>query len=307
MTANIPSVITKVAQNTGYTPDTVARVAWACITEPGDPKIGRLIQQVGPAEALEQALHGQVDILGGLRIYGLRDTARAISYLDAVEHPLQLTREQGLHLLTPDSEEWPHPVDALGPASPIALWAAGNLHPLHRPKIALDGTTAPSGYGTHLTIDLATGLSDHGWAIVTGDTMGTDLIAVKATIASGGRAIVVTPRSLRTPRHAADAGLISQVLRRGCLLSELPPSAPKAATGFTRRHSILAALADKTVITEAELGSGALTTAEQAHELHRRLGATPVLKTSAAAAGYAYLVEHCGAHLVDTADDIDYL
>ena len=73
---------------------------------------------------------------------------------------------------------------------------------------------------------------------------------------------------------------------------------------FLHRNRLIAALAPGTVVVEAGLRSGSLSTARRAEELNRVVGAVPGPVTSAASAGCHELVRDGVAVLVTGAEDV---
>ena len=83
----------------------------------------------------------------------------------------------------------------------------------------------------------------------------------------------------------ANAGLFRRILDDGALVSELPPGCAPYRQRFLARNRLIAALGVGTVVVEASLRSGSLSTAGRAFELGRHVAMVPGPVTSAASAG----------------------
>src|SRR5690348_10291187 len=115
---------------TGSVPDDVrrARAALNAITEPGDPRVARLVSALGAVE-LHDRLAEDVD-LAGLR----SETAERLAGVD-VDRLLRDAAARGIRFLVPGDAEWPAGLDDLtgveelngmtGP--PLGLWVRGSL------------------------------------------------------------------------------------------------------------------------------------------------------------------------------------
>jgi DNA processing protein len=98
--------------------------------------------------------------------------------------------------------------------------------------------------------------------------------------------------------------LLDAVARAGAVVSEVPPGCAPYRSRFLARNRLIAALARATVVVEASLRSGSLTTAREARLLHLPVGAVPGPVTSMASAGCHALVRETDAVLVTDAGEI---
>jgi DNA processing protein len=109
------------------------------------------------------------------------------------------------------------------------------------------------------------------------------------------------------PYPAAHARLLDEIRSGGLLVSEVPPGSPPLRRRFLIRNRLIAALTRGTVLVEAGLRSGALSTARHARRLGRGLMVVPGPVTSAMSAGCHRLLrdhrEECA--LVADARDIE--
>jgi DNA processing protein len=102
------------------------------------------------------------------------------------------------------------------------------------------------------------------------------------------------------PEHA---GLATEVIRQGALVSEAPPRAFPQRGSFPSRNRIVSGLGLGTVVVEAADRSGALITARLAGEQGREVFAVPGPIDSRMSRGCHGLIRD-GAKLVESVDDI---
>jgi DNA processing protein len=104
------------------------------------------------------------------------------------------------------------------------------------------------------------------------------------------------------PYPRSHLGLYNDIVRRGMILSELPPGAKSHGGSFPNRNRIIAALAKLVIVVEAPHKSGALYTAQFAMDLGRDLAIVPGPIDSPQSAGSNLLLRD-GAHPILTFDD----
>jgi DNA processing protein len=281
--------------------DAHARAGLSRLIEPDDAALGSFVESMG-AEA----------VLARIREGTLQST-RLASYrarLPDLDVPADLARaaKVGSRLVTPDSEEWPSAVDDWGPRRPLALWVSGtgDLAALARRAVAVVGARACTDYGEHVAAELAAGLGDRGWTVISGAAFGVDAAAHRGCLAVAGDTVAVLACGVDVVYPSSHQRLIADIRARGVVVSELPPGARPTKTRFLGRNRIIAALGKGTVVVEAAHRSGALNTAGHTVELSRALMAVPGPVTSAMSGGCHTLIQAMNASLVtDAADVVD--
>ncbi|WP_205705643.1 DNA-processing protein DprA [Kineococcus indalonis] len=281
----------------------LARAAWSRLVEPGDAAAAALVAEVGAALALEAVVTGRGPRRWRTRLEDtdpLADLARA--------------RAVGGRLVVPGDDEWPAGLDDLahhgGPerplGAPLALWVRGPAHLAGavRRSAAVVGSRASTAYGEHVTSEIAAGLAERGFTVVSGGASGVDAVAHRAALAVGGTSVAVLAGGVDRPYPAGNAALLGRLAREGALVSEVPCGADHTRWRFLERNRLIAAATLGTVVVEAAWRSGALSTAERAERLLRPVGAVPGPVTSAASAGCHRLLRERGAVCVTCADDV---
>ncbi len=265
-------------------------------------------------------------------VFGAHETAERVRRLDVPDrvraivrsrHDIDRSREDlqilcrlGGRLVTPDDPEWPgwqfqsfEMVDTKRMPSgraPLALWVVGehSLSEVTSRAAALVGTRACTGYGEHVTAELATGLVARDVAVVSGGAYGIDGVAHRAALACEGITIAVLAGGVDVPYPAGHSGLLYRIARHGLVISEYPPGVRPARYRFLTRNRLVAALSGATVVVEAGIRSGAANTAAWARGLGRPVGAVPGPITSVASAGTHIEIAERGARLIGCAQDV---
>lgn len=282
-------------------PDVLSRVVLSRLTEPGDEELGRWVLRLGAPEVLARVRAGS---LNSNRL----DHYRARLEVADGGLDLRLAARAGARLVVPGDDEWPSPLDDLDAKRPVLLWVSGrpDLAHLTRRAVAVVGARACTPYGEHVAADIAAGLGDRGWTVVSGGAYGIDAAAHRGALAVGGATVAVLACGIDLVYPAAHEDLLAQVRSTGAVVSELPPGSRPMRGRFLHRNRVIAALARGTVVVEAAVRSGARNTATHADSLSRPVMAVPGPVTSSTSAGCHELVRVAGAALVtDAADVVD--
>lgn len=205
----------------------------------------------------------------------------------APERDLEAMDRMGGTLTIPEDHTWPRRVGTLGAAAPFALWVRGrpDLDAMTGRALSLVGSRASTGYGERVARDLADGLVARGFTVVSGGAHGIDAEAHRAALAVGGRTVVLLASGVDRLYPAGNRRLMEAATVDGAVVSEVPPGSTPFRQRFLARNRVIAALGGATVVVEAALRSGALSTANHAAGIMRPVGAVPGPVTSMASAG----------------------
>ncbi|GAA5058663.1 DNA-processing protein DprA [Streptomyces similanensis] len=283
--------------------EAVARVFLGRVVEPGDATVGRWVRELG-AVAVVRRLRD-----GGPRLAGVSD--RRWSGLCAraapadPERDLVTAREAGVRFVCPGDPEWPRQLDDLGDARPLGLWLRGgpSLRLWALRSVAVVGARACTEYGAHMAAELAAGLADRGWVVVSGGAYGVDGAAHRGALGSAGATVAVLACGVDRPYPRGHAALIDRIAEQGLVVGELPPGDHPTPSRFIVRNRVIAALTRGTVVVEAAYRSGSLVTARAAQRLGRHTMGVPGPATSARSAGVHALLRD-GATLVTDASEV---
>jgi DNA processing protein len=271
-----------------------ARVAWARLAEPADPVAAELVRAVGA----EQALH----IIDPGSTLAARIASR-LELLD-VRRDFDLADRVGARIIIPGDPEWPHGLLALA-NPPYCLWVRGpgDLATDCARSVSLVGARAATGYGVHQAKELAGGLADRDFAVVSGAAYGIDGAAHEGALALDGVTVAVVAGGVERPYPAGHTQLLTRIAESGLVVSEVPPGSAPTRWRFLSRNRLIATLSQGTVVVEAGLRSGSRNTARQARDHHRVVCAVPGPVSSAVSAGCHELIRE-GATLVTDAAEV---
>ncbi|MGW6534877.1 DNA-processing protein DprA [Streptomyces sp. NPDC055011] len=301
--APTPAPVPTPPPGTGDT-ERLARAALTRIVEPGDEQAGHALRTHDATTLLALLRDPREPPLPGTgtrRLAGWRHRARTTTPEADLDHITRL----GGRFLIPGDPDWPTQLDDLGDTRPIGLWTRGPapLRTWALRSVALVGARACTPYGAHTAADLATGLSRHGWIVVSGAAYGIDGAAHRGALAAGGATAAVLASGVDTPYPRGHSGLLDRIAHQGILIGELPPGSHPTPSRFILRNRVIAALTRGTVVVEARHRSGSLVTARAATRLGRHTMGVPGPVTSALSAGVHELLRG-GATLVTDADEI---
>ena len=145
--------------------DRFARAALSRLAEPCDREVPGLVAQLGSVETLERIRAGR----GTLARFAAR-----LAVLDT-ERDLDIAAKVGARVVVPGDDEWP---ERLGQISipPYCLWVRGplDLAETVERSVAVVGSRTATAYGEQVAADIAAGLCQRGWAVVSGAAFGID-------------------------------------------------------------------------------------------------------------------------------------
>ena len=112
--------------------------------------------------------------------------------------------------------------------------------------------------------------------MVSGLAAGVDGEAHRAALEAGGRTVAVLGCGVDVvyPRHHRE--LYKEVVRKGAVISEVPPGTEPHPGLFPQRNRIISGLSWGTLVVEAAEKSGSLITAHHSLEQGREVFAVPV-------------------------------
>ena len=185
---------------------------------------------------------------------------------------------------------------------PIVLWVCGEVTALGRPAVAIVGSRAASPYAKEVASRLAEGLARWGVVVVSGLARGVDSAAHRGALETGDT-VAVLGSGADVIYPAEHGGLAADIVRRGAMVSELPPGTPPRPHHFPLRNRIISGLSLAIVVVEASERSGSLITAACGLEQGRDVMAVPGNVLTGRNRG-AHALLRDGAKIVETVDDI---
>ena len=276
----------------------IQRALLSAVAEPGDVTIARLLNEVGVLGTIEHIARPDLDPVLHARLYQRLLNADPRRDLDL------LAKLNG-RVIIPSDVDWPSQLDDLGVATPWLLWVRGlaDLRLTMLRSVAIVGARACTPYGDRVASEFASELAGLGWCVVSGGAFGIDTAAHRGALAAGGRTAAVLACGVDVSYPPRNESLFERIAEQGFLISEVAPGAVPHRGRFLVRNRVIAALTRGTVVVEAAVRSGSLSTARAAEELNRMVLAVPGPITSAQSAGANQLSRN-GAHVVTSAAEI---
>src|SRR5438309_3159669 len=143
------------------------------------------------------------------------------------------------------------------------------------PAMSIVGTRSCTPYGERVTREIAGALARAGVTVVRGMAVGIDAMAHQAALESAGRTAAVLGTGVNVPYPAGHRNLHRQIRERGVVVSESAPGTRAIRGCFPRRNRIIAALGEATIVVEAGVKSGALSTSDHVLAISRTLAVVP--------------------------------
>ncbi|QQG50017.1 MAG: DNA-protecting protein DprA [Candidatus Berkelbacteria bacterium] len=216
-----------------------------------------------------------------------------------VSREMKLLKSRDIKLITVDDAHYPALLKEI-PDLPLWLYYRGDLGAQSEAKtLTVVGTRKPSTYAQEalkklLLPELLTNITT-----VSGLAYGVDKSVHELSLRYKGRTIAVLAGGLDGIYPTDHTNLAENIIDSGgLLLSEYPPLSRPQPYKFPVRNRIGAALSPATVIVEAKIRSGSLTTAKSALDYNRDIFAIPADITRTQAEGTNMLIKH-GAILLD--------
>jgi DNA processing protein len=274
-----------------------ARAGLAWLLDPSAPVLRNLAHRQLADMPLDHLLNRTLATTGGLRreVRHLTNAALRAGATNAVAQAVAY----GMRVVIPNDPEWPVGLADLAdpardPAQPAALclWVRGDysLATVLDRSVAVVGARAATAYGQHVATDLGTELARHGWTIVATGGYGIDAAAQRGALCVDGLVVAAIPGGLDRPYPAGNAPLFEQIADQGLLVSMWPPGAEPTRDRAVVNRALLAVLARGTVLVEAAVLSGSLTTLHQSVAAARPAMAVPGPITSVMSAGCHHAV-----------------
>jgi DNA processing protein len=190
---------------------------------------------------------------------------------------------------------------------PQQLYALGDRDMLRPPIVSIVGTRNPTSYGLRVTRAIAGALVSAGVSIVSGMARGIDAAAHRAALEAGGRTVAVLGTGIDVPYPAAHRQLHQLLSEKALVISENGPGMHAQHGAFPKRNRIIAALSPLTIVIEAGLPSGALSTTDHCTNLGRTVGAVPGPVDSPQSLGCHKLLRDGCQIIADVADALTLL
>lgn len=280
-----------------------AGIAWSYIAMGMDERAHSVVSEYGYLEALKRLERGDIAVksMAGESFETWRARLDQMKKEDAEDDRYRAMKRLGVCVIIPSDDLWPSMINDLGEKAPLALWVRGQesavtevLGERAKPSVAMVGSRAASSRGIRIALDMAYELARE-YVVASGGAFGVDAAAHKGALASGGKTVIFSAAGVDRVYPASHADLYKQIWNGGgVVISEYTFGAAPHAHRFLQRNRLIAAFSRATIVVEAPIRSGALSTARSAMEIGRPVGAVPGMIDSPYSLGCHELIRHGG-------------
>lgn len=243
-------------------------VAVTLAAMPGDERIHREVAEFGIQDASSRWIAG----MGPEKF-----CERWKKVLTFAPRVLESGRRRGFRFITPQDEQWPVEIQVLDELAPLALWIKGqaDLSALSASAISIVGARSSTSYGERIASTMASYAAGIGVTVVSGAAFGIDAAAHRGALANAGPTIAVLACGVDVAYPASHDTLLARIAETGLVISEHAPGQPPRKPGFLVRNRLIAALGHSTVVVEAAMRSGTLSTSTWANDIGKKVWGVP--------------------------------
>ena len=249
----------------------------------------RLVDRFGTARAV--VTQSTVETLAEVR-GATRELAEAIlksrDSIEATARNGETLQGRGVRLLRISAQGYPRALLDLRDPPPL-LYLVGEIGREDARCVGMVGTTKPSDRGRRIAETFAARLAQAGATIVSGYAHGIDAASHRGAFGAGGRSILCLPYGIRHYKPRPDFPPLSEIVRRGALVSECPPDQEWSSRAAVARNRIIAALSRALFVIETRARGGTMHTAKAAEGLGRPIFALKYRRPPDSARGNAIL------------------
>jgi DNA processing protein len=210
-----------------------------------------------------------------------------------------------LRCIAPGHREWPERLGELGPLPPPKkLSVAGRPIDVSARAVAVVGSRRPTAAGIEAAEQIARGLAESNFVVVSGLAIGIDAVAHRAALDAGGHTIAVIGGGMDLNYPERNERLRYEIDARGTVVSEYAQGDPPRPYHFPQRNRIIVGLCEAVVVVEGSIRSGALISARIGLDANRQIFAVPGSIRNPYASGPNQLIRLSQAGAVTCVDDI---
>lgn len=279
--------------------DRQARLIISISGEPGDERVGQAVAEFGAVESVSRWLSG----------YGADAMCKSIDRVmnsALIEQAVKSLNSFRGRFITPSDKEWPSGLDDLDTVAPIGLWCVGtgSLGEITERSLAVVGARSATSYGQRIAHEIGVQAAKESVGVISGAAYGIDAAAHRGSLVGQGQTVAVLACGVDVAYPVAHRGLLSSITDSGVVVSEAPPGSRPHKHRFLIRNRLIAGLSQSTVVVEAALRSGSLSTSNWAHVLNRQIWGIPGPITSATSAGVHAAIRDNMMKIATSVEDI---
>lgn len=186
---------------------------------------------------------------------------------------------------------------------PTLLYYKGELLPQDECSISVVGSRNCTQYGILATEKIVSTLAKNNITIISGMAKGIDTSAHLSALNENCRTIAILGCGVDVIYPKCNEGLYKKIINNGAVISEFLPTTKPYSWNFPTRNRLVSGMSLGTLIIEANIKSGTMTTANWASEQGKNVYAVPGNIFSEQSKGTNKLISE-GAKIVNSATDI---
>ncbi len=292
----------------GY--DNVYNVALSFLSGVKEISLKKLIGRFRTAENIFAAKKNDLVKTEGIGEYTavriINSMQQAINY---AEDEIKYTLANEIEITTIFDDDYPKRLKECDDA-PLVLYYKGNPDFNASKIIGVVGTRKATRYGKEFCDSFIGNLAEKypDLIVVSGLAYGIDVAAHKAALDNNINTWAVMGHSMQSVYPASHRNVAAEMIEKGgAIISDFPHTNVTDPANFIKRNRIVAGLCDALVIVESGLKGGAIVTANIANHYNRDVFAVPGSVNSTYSEGCNRLIKTNRAHLIETAEDIEYI
>ena len=234
----------------------------------GPKTVQMLVSRFGSPEAVLSAPVVEIARMPRLDLLLAREIVSAGERLTEFERLITRMSETGIHVLCPDSCEYPDLLKLTADFPPI-LYRSGARLPAAGLTVAIVGTRSPTSGGAEAAEKMAEWLANRGVIVVSGLARGIDTAAHRGALKGSGRTVAVLGSGVRMVYPRENLQLADDIRVNGAIISECHPNEVVSGRRLIQRNRITSGLSLGVILVEPR--QGALNTAKRALRQNRRI------------------------------------
>lgn len=223
---------------------------------------------------------------------------------DSVLREIDMANDLGVRFIMDSDDVYPDGLRGVKNHPPI-IAVRGNIDSLQKNCVGIVGTRHATGTGMGFVANLANAFAEHNICVVSGMAMGTDTAAHTGALHAAGNSntIAVLAGGVDSIWPLENERLYYEIVERGAVISEMPIGFSPMANNFVQRNRLIAGIAEKIIVSEADTNSGSMRTANFAMQYGRKIYAIPSHPADSRSVGPNSLIRSGAATLCQGADD----
>lgn len=186
---------------------------------------------------------------------------------------------------------------------PLLLYYIGDLLPQDECSISVVGSRNCTEYGILATEKIVTDLAKNNITIVSGMARGIDTTSHLTALNNNCRTIAVLGCGVNVIYPKYNECLYHKIIKNGAIISEFLPNTKPYSWNFPTRNRIISGISMGTLVIEADIKSGTMTTANWASDQGKNVYSVPGNIFSPQSKGTNKLISE-GAKIVTSSTDI---